>query len=108
MKQIILLLITSVATLYSTAQNNNIGIGTTAPDASSKLEISSNNSGLLIPRLTAAQRMSISSPANGLLVFDTDSVAFAYRTGGTWLFLKGSDTKANDWSTTGNAGTNAR
>jgi len=107
MKKIILLLITSVATLAGTAQNSNIGIGTTSPDASSKLEINSNSSGLLIPRLTAAQRMAISSPANGLLVFDTDSAAFAYRAGGSWLFLKGGDNKANDWSTTGNAGTGA-
>jgi trimeric autotransporter adhesin len=105
MKQIILLLIATIATLFCSAQN--IGIGTTAPDASSKLEISSGNSGLLIPRLTAAQRMIISNPANGLLVFDTDSAAFAYRTGGTWLFLKGTGTKANDWSTSGNGGTNA-
>ncbi|PZR29203.1 MAG: hypothetical protein DI535_04090 [Citrobacter freundii] len=106
MKQPILLLIAAVTTLYGTAQNN-IGIGTTAPDASSKLEINSSNSGLLIPRLTAAQRIAIASPANGLLVFDTDSAAFAYRTGSSWLFLKGGDTKANDWSTTGNAGTDA-
>ncbi|MBS1757260.1 MAG: hypothetical protein JSU03_08280, partial [Bacteroidetes bacterium] len=102
----LLLLIASVAMLYGTAQNN-VGIGTTTPNASSKLEINSNNSGLLIPRLTAAQRMAISSPANGLLVFDIDSAAFAYRTGSAWLFIKATNSNANDWSTRGNAGTNA-
>ncbi len=103
MKKIFFLLISSVATLCDRAQN--IGIGTSAPDASSKLEISSGNSGLLIPRLSAVQRTGISNPANGLLVFDTDSAAFAYCTGGTWFFLKGSITKASGWSTAGNTGT---
>ncbi|MEP6674337.1 MAG: tail fiber domain-containing protein [Ferruginibacter sp.] len=106
MKQILLLFFVSVAMLYGTAQNN-VGIGTTTPDASSIVEINSNNSGLLIPRLTAVQRMAISNAANGLLVFDTDSAAFAYRTGGTWLFLKGTISKANGWSTAGNSGTNS-
>jgi hypothetical protein len=105
MKQITLLLIASVITLCSAAQN--VGIGTVSPDATSKLEISSNNSGLLIPRLTAAQRIAISNPANGLLLFDTDSASFAYRTGNTWLFIKGASTSANDWSTAGNSGTGA-
>ena len=105
-KQITLLLIASIIALCSVAQNN-VGIGTATPDASSKLEISSDNSGLLIPRLKAAQRMAISNPASGLLVFDTDSMAFAYRTGGTWLFLTGKNSKTNDWSTTGNSGTGA-
>lgn len=104
MKPIILLLFASFGTVYSSAQHN-IGIGTSTPDGSSKLEISSDNAGLLIPRLTAAQRMSIANPANGLLVFDTDSAAFAYRTGSIWLFLRGSETKANSWITSGNKGT---
>lgn len=104
MKQITLWIIGSMIVLNTTAQN--VGIGTTTPDVSSKLEINSNNSGLLIPRMTAAQRIAISNPANGLLVYDLDSVAFAYRTGGAWLFLMGTNSKANDWGTTGNAGTN--
>ena len=105
MKQTFLLFIAMIAAVYGSAQN--VGIGTTAPDASSKLEISSGNSGILIPRLTAVQRMGIINPANGLLVFDTDSAAFAYRTGSAWFFITGSTNKANNWSTTGNAGTNA-
>lgn len=50
------------------------GIGTTTPDASAKLEISSPNKGFLPPRvsLTATNSASpITSPANGLMVFNT-------------------------------------
>jgi hypothetical protein len=50
------------------------GIGTTTPDASAKLEISSPNKGFLPPRvsLTATNSPSpITSPANGLMVFNT-------------------------------------
>ena len=67
----------TVAALFTTAvfaQNNNVGIGTTSPNASAKLEIYSNTQGLLIPRMTAAQRNAIAAPQpNGLLVFDIDS-----------------------------------
>lgn len=50
------------------------GIGTTTPDASAKLEVSSSNKGFLPPRvaLTASNSASpISNPANGLMVFNT-------------------------------------
>lgn len=50
------------------------GIGTSTPDASAKLEVSSSNKGFLPPRvaLTATNSASpISSPANGLMVFNT-------------------------------------
>lgn len=65
---------------------NNIGINTDTPDASSILDIFSEDKGLLIPRLTSSQRTSISNPANGLMVFDVDLDAFSYF----------SDTE-NDW-----------
>lgn len=57
---------------------NNIGIGTNTPDASSVLEMSSNTKGVLVPRLSSTQRISISNPANALLVFDTDSNCFFF------------------------------
>ncbi|GIV28032.1 MAG: hypothetical protein KatS3mg027_1846 [Bacteroidia bacterium] len=57
---------------------NNVGIGTNTPHPSSKLEITANDKGVLIPRLTSAQRLAIPSPANGLLVYDTDADCFYY------------------------------
>src|SRR4051812_11016285 len=87
---------------------NNVGIGTTTPNASALLELSSTSKGLLIPRMTQAQRNAIASPATGLLVYCTDSLSssapatFYYYTGVIWTpFLGGG------WLVTGNSGTTA-
>jgi len=66
---------------------NNVGIGTPAPDASSILELSSPNSGFLVPRLSSVQRTAIPAPANALLVFDVDSGCFFYYTAAQWVSL---------------------
>jgi hypothetical protein len=53
------------------------GIGTTTPDASAKLDVSSTNKGFLPPRiaLTALNSASpVTSPATGLLIFNTSTV----------------------------------
>lgn len=57
---------------------NNVGIGTNTPDPSSSLEVSANDKGVLVPRLTSAQRLIIPNPANGLLVFDTNLDCFFF------------------------------
>jgi hypothetical protein len=57
---------------------NNVGIGTPNPDASAVLELTANNKGFLVPRMSAAERLAIPTPANALLVFDTDSACFFY------------------------------
>lgn len=66
---------------------NNVGIGTTTPDASSMLDVSANNKGILIPRLTTLQRIAIPSPANGLLVYDIDLSCFHYYNSSQWISL---------------------
>jgi len=63
---------------------NNVGIGTTTPNASAVLDVSSTTRGLLPPRMTAVQRNAISNPANGLMVYDTDSSALMIRSAGIW------------------------
>jgi len=71
MKKILFILSILLIASFVEAQT---GIGTTTPDASAKLEISSTNKGFLPPRvsLTATNSASpISSPANGLMVFNT-------------------------------------
>lgn len=66
----------------------NIGIGTTNPASSARLEISSTTQGMLIPTLTTAQRNAINNPATGLLVFQTDGTpGFYYYSGITWVNL---------------------
>jgi hypothetical protein len=57
---------------------DNVGIGTNTPNPSAKLDVTANDKGVLIPRLTSAQRLAIPSPANGLLVYDTDADCFYY------------------------------
>ena len=66
-----------------------IGIGTTNPDASSALEINSNNKGLLIPRMTTIEMNAIVSPAVGLLVYDTDTKLIWSYNGSAWVKSSG-------------------
>jgi hypothetical protein len=69
------LLFFSLFALFGYAQT---GIGTTAPNASAKLEVAATDKGFLLPRMTATQRGAIASPANGLLVYQTDGDAGFY------------------------------
>ena len=69
--------------LYPTSLTDNVGIGTTAPDASAALDIVSSSKGALLPRLTQAQVAAIASPATGLLVFQTDATPGFYYNAGT-------------------------
>jgi len=75
---------------YSFSQN--VGIGTTTPNASAALEIQDTSRGLLIPRMTMMQRSAIQNPAEGLMVYQTDS------TKGYWYF-DGLEWKANFYQT---------
>lgn len=72
--------------------NAQVGIGTTSPDSSSILDVSSTNRGFLPPRLTTAERQSIPSPADGLLVYDTDKEMIFVFTQTMWLAV-------NPWHT---------
>ena len=54
------------------------GIGTTTPDVSAKLDISSTTKGLLVPRMTATEKGAIATPAKGLLIYQTDGEAGFY------------------------------
>ncbi|MDR6762156.1 hypothetical protein J2Y38_002367 [Flavobacterium sp. 2755] len=69
--------------------NAQVGIGTTTPNASSILDITSTTQGLLTPRMTTAQRAAITTPADGLIVYDTDLKAFYYYSSGStsWLVV---------------------
>ncbi len=77
MKKIVLLSIVACCQqLITNAQN--VGIGTTSPKPSAVLDISSNNKGVLFPRLSIAQRLTITNPANGLHIFNTDVNSLEY------------------------------
>ena len=82
---ILYIFLSSLHGLYAQVAINETG---SDPDASSILDISSNNKGLLVPRLTTIQRNAIASPATGLLVFDTDTETFWYKEASVWVEIK--------------------
>lgn len=61
-----------------------VGIGTSSPAASAKLDISSTTQGVLFPRLTTTQINAISSPATGLTVYCTTENTICFFNGTTW------------------------
>src|SRR5690242_8252768 len=71
------------------ARSQSVGIGTTIPNASSILDLSSTTKGLLAPRMTTAQRTAIVSPANGLMVYDTNTNSFWFYNGSSWNAVAG-------------------
>ncbi|MDN3677880.1 hypothetical protein QWY90_11225 [Flavobacterium paronense] len=86
-----------------------VGIGTASPASSSALDITSTNTGLLIPRvalLSTSDVATITSPATSLLVYNSGFApnGYYYWNGSLWVQLAtGNNT---DWSLSGNSGTN--
>jgi uncharacterized protein (TIGR02145 family) len=82
---------------FSKAQN--IGIGTNTPHSSAALEVSSNNSGFLPPRMSYAQRNSINNPAQGLIIYCTDCGNNGgepqYFNGTAWYNINGNPASTN-------------
>jgi len=102
-------------TLFVDAVNDNVGLGTNAPNASAQLEMTNTDKGILINRvaLTATNSAGpVTSPATGLLVYNTANSSsgstqvlpgFYYWDGSQWIAMGG--TGGKDWSLEGNAGT---
>ena len=76
----------------SNIHNNGagVGIGTTNPSASAKVEIASTTQGFLPPRMTTAQRDAITSPSIGLVIYNTTTNCLNYFVGGGWIQTCGS------------------
>jgi hypothetical protein len=70
----------------SNIHNNgeSVGIGTSTPNAASKLEVSSNTQGFLPPRMTNQQRDAIANPVDGLIIFNISSGCPNYYFNGKW------------------------
>ena len=62
-----------------------VGIGTTTPDGSAKLDVNSTDKGFLPPRLTTAQRDQINLPAAGLMIYNSTLSAIQFYTGTAWI-----------------------
>ena len=62
----------------------NVGIGTSSPDPSAKLDVASTTQGFLPPRMTTTQRDAIASPALGLTVYATDTDQLCFKRVAGW------------------------
>ena len=71
------------------AQAQNVGIGTTTPAASARLDVSSTTSGFLPPRMTFAQRDAITTPAEGLMIYNTETKLPNFFDGTVWKNFDG-------------------
>ncbi len=100
----------------NTRAQQNIGIGTRTPDASSLLELKSNNKGLLVPRVNLSSEtdvITINNPATSLFIYNTnnslpDGEGHYFWNGTKWSKFATRSNLANlSWGTTGNTGTNA-
>ena len=113
--KIIVGLFFSFLIILSSAIGQNIGINATGttPNASAMLDVSSSNSGLLLPRVALQDTSDVTtivSPATSLLVYNTNasmaggSIGFYYYSGIKWqLFYT---TENTQWTIMGNTGTN--
>ena len=87
MKTSILLFITLF--FFSKGDSQNLGIGTSTPNSSAKVEISSTNKGFLPPRMSFAQRNAIPNPATGLVIWCSDCGEMQVYDGYLWKNMSG-------------------
>jgi len=64
----------------------NVGIGTSTPNASAKLDVSSTTGGILFPRLTNTQR-NLLTPTEGLVIYNTTGSRLQVYSSTGWINL---------------------
>ncbi len=77
---------------------NNEGL---SPDSSAMLDVKSNSTGILIPRMTTTQRDAINNPADGLMIYNISDSAFYFYNGISWKNVNEA-VSDNDWTISGN------
>ena len=63
--------------------SGRVGIGTSSPATSAKLEIASTTGALLVPRMTTAQRDALTL-VDGMIIYNTKTNQFNFRKGNDW------------------------
>ena len=97
----------AIGTDFVAKDNGAIGIGTSSPNASSILDITSTNKGVLIPRValtSPTDQVTIPSPATGLLAYNTGAGALTYK---GFVFWNGTEWRSINNTTTINPGITA-
>ena len=79
----------TLSTKMTILGNGAVGIGTTSPNASSLLDVTSTTKGFLMPRMTTVQRDAIATPATGLQIYNTTTNANNYYDGTAWVAAGG-------------------
>ena len=64
----------------------NVGIGTTSPAASAKLDIGGTTGALLVPRLTTTERNALTA-VNGMIIYNTTDNQMQGRINGAWAAM---------------------
>jgi hypothetical protein len=88
-------------TLSVDAANNSVGIGTSTPDTSAALDITSTNKGLLVPRValtSSTDATTISSPATGLIIYNTASAGSAPFNVSPGLYINNGTAAVPSWA----------
>jgi hypothetical protein len=87
--------------INTTGFTNSLTQAQVTPQAA--LDVVSNNTGVLLPRLTTVQRNAIASTdlQNGLLLYNTDSSLFQYYAGGGWTSVGSGIGGASRWQFSG-------
>jgi uncharacterized protein (TIGR02145 family) len=83
-------LLLSFLLFTSVVAHSQIGIGTSKPNASAKLDVSRTTKGLLPPRMTTVQRDAIIKPATGLVIFNTSTNSLETKNSTGWVALSSS------------------
>lgn len=86
----VLVLLAIIANAQSGSENVAINNDGSMPHPSAILDVSSENKGILIPRVPTSARQTIIDPADGLLVYDTDTNTFWFYSLGTWVEIPSS------------------
>lgn len=69
----------------SSNNSGNVGIGTSTPNPSALLELSSNSKGFLPPRLTNDQMNAIENPEEGLMIYNLTTNEPCFYNGDFWV-----------------------
>ncbi len=67
-----------IAVFFTNFMFSQVGINTTNPDTNSMLDVTANNKGILIPRLTTLQINAIVAPSQSLMVYNVDVNLYYY------------------------------